>query len=155
MDFFGFKRRPKVLPPEDEPVLIELRIPKVNDPPLTPDALRRQLFDAVSAGDEQKLCTLCQAHEKSIFEQGMIWSKVPPEIRSSPKLLRWYAGGLRAIAKFCAEKLGKPELMDQLRETEFLPDLTPPKPVQTKAVQQKPTQQKAMQSKPSVKPQKK
>jgi hypothetical protein len=128
MDFFGFKKRPKVLPPTEEPVLIELRIPKVNEPPLTPDALRKQLFDAAANGDEQKLCTLCQAHEKKIFEQGMIWSRVPPEIRSSPTLLRWYGNGLKAIARFCAEKLGKPELMDQVKDIELLPDPSAPKP---------------------------
>ena len=51
----------------------------------------------------------------------MIWSNVPPEIRSSPMLLRWYANGLRAIARFCADRLGKPELMDQVKEIEALP----------------------------------
>jgi hypothetical protein len=120
MGLFGFRKREKV-EPVDEPVLIELRIPKVNDPPVTPDYLRRQLFDAAAAGDEQKLCSICQTHEKDIFEQGMIWSKVPPEIRSSPKLLRWYGNGLKAIARFCAEKLGKPELMDQVKDIELLP----------------------------------
>ena len=54
-------------------------------------------------------------HEKSIFEQGMIWSKVPPEIRSSPVLLKWYGNGLKAIARFCADRLGKPELMEQVK----------------------------------------
>jgi hypothetical protein len=121
MGFFS-RKRAKVEPSPDDPVLIELRIPKVNDPPLTPDALRKQLFDAAATGDEQKLCTLCQTHEKNIFEQGLIWSKVPPEIRSSPTLLRWYGNGLKAIARFCAEKLGKPELMDQVRDIELLPD---------------------------------
>jgi hypothetical protein len=120
MGLFGFPKRSQIRPAED-PVLIELRIPKVNEPAVTPDALRKQLFDAAAAGDEDKLCGLCQAHEKSIFEQGIIWSKVPPEIRASPVLLRWYGNGLRAIARFCAEKLGKPELMDQVREFEALP----------------------------------
>ncbi|MGD0769186.1 MAG: hypothetical protein ABSB42_13455 [Tepidisphaeraceae bacterium] len=120
MGLFGFRKRSQIQPAE-EPVLIELRIPKVNEPAVTPDGLRKQLFDAAAVGDEDKLCSLCQAHEKSIFEQGMIWSKVPPEIRASPVLLRWYGNGLKAIARFCAEKLGKPELMDQVREFEALP----------------------------------
>jgi hypothetical protein len=51
----------------------------------------------------------------------MIWSKVPPEIRASPVLLRWYSQGLRAIARFCADRLGKPELMDQMNDIETLP----------------------------------
>ena len=120
MGLFGFIKRPKPLP-ADDPVVIELRIPKVNEPDITPDQLRRQLFDAAAAGDEEELCSLCQAHEKEIFQQGMIWSKVPPEIRSSPMLLKWYGNGLKAIAKFCADRLGKPELMDQLREIDQLP----------------------------------
>ena len=36
----------------------------------SPGIVRRR-----GAGDEEKLCVLCQQHEKSIFEQGMIWSK--------------------------------------------------------------------------------
>src|SRR5271166_3860433 len=101
MAFFGFRKRSKARPAESpDPVVIELRIPKVNEPEMTPDELRSQLFDAAASGDEQKLCGLCQAHEKSIFEQGMIWSKVPPEIRASPVLQRWYINGLKAIARF-------------------------------------------------------
>jgi hypothetical protein len=122
MGLFGFlKKRAKPLPASD-PVVIELRIPKVNEPEMTPDQLRKQLFDAAASGDEEQLCSLCQAHEKSIFEQGMIWSKVPPEIRSSPVLMRWYGNGLKAIARFCADRLGKPELMEQVRTFESLPD---------------------------------
>jgi len=122
MGIFSFKKREKP-PVETDPVLIELRIPKVNEPEMTPDYLRRLLFDAAAAGDEEKLCTLCQTHEKDIFQQGMIWSKVPAEIRSSPTLLRWYGNGLKAIAKFCADRLNKPELMDQVKEFESLPTL--------------------------------
>jgi hypothetical protein len=120
MGLFGFLKREKPAP-IDDPVVIELRIPKVNEPEITPDQLRQQLFDAAATGDEDKLCTLCRQHEKSIFQQGMIWSKVPPEIRTSPVLLKWYGNGLKAIAKFCAERLGKPELMDQVKEIEALP----------------------------------
>ena len=36
-------------------------------------------------------------------------------------LLKWYANGLKAIARFCSERLGKPELMNQMREIEALP----------------------------------
>lgn len=121
MGLFGFLKRAKTLP-ATEPVVIELRIPKVNEPEATPDQLRRQLFDAAATGDEEKLCSLCQLHEKSIFEQGMIWSKVPDEIRSNPMLLKWYGNGLKAIARFCAERLGKPELMNQVKEIEALPE---------------------------------
>jgi hypothetical protein len=123
MDLFGFLKSKKAVKavPVKNPMLIELRVPKVNEPALTPQQLREQLFDAAATGDEEKLCTLCQLHEKSIFEQGMIWSRVPEEIRASPTLLKWYANGLKAIARFCADRLGKPELMDQVKEIEALP----------------------------------
>jgi hypothetical protein len=127
MAFFGFRKRSKSQPARPASslakpgVLIELRIPKVNEPAMTPDRLRKELFDAAAAGDEEKLTCLCQAHEKSIFEQGMIWSKLPSGIQSSPALMRWYSNGLKAIAHFCAERLGKPELMDQVKQMEALP----------------------------------
>jgi hypothetical protein len=120
MGLFGFRKRAKRLPAND-PVVIQLRIPKVNAPEMTPDQLRQELFDAAASGDQEHLCSLCQAHEKSIFEQGMIWSKVPPEIRSNPTLMKWYANGLKAIARFCADRLGKPELMEQVRKFEASP----------------------------------
>jgi hypothetical protein len=69
MGLFDFLKRAKASPAGD-PVVIELRIPKVNEAPITPEQLRKQLFDAVATGDEEKLCALCQLHEKSIFEQG-------------------------------------------------------------------------------------
>ncbi len=102
-------------------MLIELRIPRVNEPAITPDRLRKELFDAAAAGDEEKLTCLCQTHEKSIFEQGMIWSKLPPEIQSNAKLKQWYDNGLKAIATYCAKRLGKPELMDKVRHIDALP----------------------------------
>jgi hypothetical protein len=138
MGLFGFlKKRPpqrgSAKPPAPgDPVLIELRVPKVNDPPLTPDVLRKQLFDAAASGDNTKLCALCRQHENSIFKQGMIWSKVPPEIRDSPRLLHWYANGLKAIARFCADNLGKPELMNQVRDIEGLPSAKPKSPKSAK-----------------------
>jgi hypothetical protein len=120
MALFGFGKRSKT-PPAQEPMLIELRIPRVNEPTITPDRLRKELFDAAAAGNEEKLTCLCQLHEKLIFEQGMIWSKLPPEIQSNAKLKRWYGKGLKAIATYCAQRLGKPELMEQVRQMDALP----------------------------------
>jgi len=82
----------------------------------TPEALRRQLFAAVAAGNKDKLTCLCQIHEKSIFHKKLIWSNLPLSIRSNPRVLQWYGTGLSAIASFCARRLGKPELMDYLRQ---------------------------------------
>jgi hypothetical protein len=120
MALFGFGKKSKA-PPAEEPVLIELRIPRVNEPTVTPDHLRKELFDAAASGDDERLTCLCQIHEKSIFEQGMIWSKLPPEIQSNAKLRRWYGKGLKAIATYCAERLGKPELLEQVRHLDALP----------------------------------
>ncbi len=123
-----FKRRQKAPPPF--PVMREIVPPQqlIEPPrpvqPSPPDAqeLRRQLFDAAASGDEQQLTCLCQRHENSIFEQGLIWSNVPSEIRENPTLLRWYGNGLTAIATFCAQRLGKPELMDKVKQMQALPD---------------------------------
>jgi len=92
--------------------------------PVTPESLRIKLFAAAAsaaAGDEEKLTCLCQKHEDSIFEQGLIWTQVPPAIRANPALLRWYGSGLVAIAAFCAQRMGKPELMKKLPQLEVRP----------------------------------
>ncbi|MGD1277717.1 MAG: hypothetical protein ABR964_10900 [Tepidisphaeraceae bacterium] len=122
MGFFSFRRRSKAVAPSARlPVVRQIRaLPKEELP--TPQGLRQKLFDAATAaaaGDEDPLACLCQLHEKSIFEQGLIWSQVPPEIRANPALLRWYGNGLQTIAQFCADRLGKPELMDKLKKLEL------------------------------------
>ena len=48
MALFGFRKKSKT-PPAEEPVLIELRIPRVNEPAITPDRLRKELFDSAAA----------------------------------------------------------------------------------------------------------
>jgi hypothetical protein len=89
--------------------------------PVTPESLRNKLFAAAASaaqGDDEKLTCLCQEHEKSIFEQGLIWTQVPPAIRANPALLRWYGSGLYAIASYCAHRLGKPELIKKIPQFE-------------------------------------
>jgi hypothetical protein len=120
MGLFPFGKRARKRSPKI-PVNVVLSDPtapvvRVEPERVSPEVLRKELFDAVAAQDDEKLTCLCQAHEKSIFEQGVIWSQVPSEIRSNPVLLRWYGNGLKAIALYCADRLGKPELLEQLRK---------------------------------------
>jgi hypothetical protein len=122
MGLFPFGKRAKREAP-NYPVNVVLTDPKtpvlrVEPERLTPEELRKELFDAAATKDEERLTCLCQTHEKSIFEHGLIWSRVPKEIRSNPVLLRWYGKGLKAIAIYCADRLGKPDLLEQLRKLE-------------------------------------
>src|SRR4051812_15333161 len=74
-------------------------------PSPSPESIRRQLFDAVAAGDEQRLEALCREHQDLILAGGAAWLAVPESFRSSTDAYDWYQQGLRAIAEFCTEKL--------------------------------------------------
>ena len=99
----------------------------VNAPAPTPDSTtatdepapsehRRRLFDAVSAGDEQRLADLCQRHWDLLLRHAPEWMQadVPAPLRNNPEAADWFGQGLRAIARFCAERLERPELMHRL-----------------------------------------
>lgn len=90
----------------------------------TPDDIRRVLFDAVARRDEQRLESLCQEHKDFILEHGARWLDVPPSFRASPEAHQWYSNGLRAVARFCADRLGWAELLRRLDN----PAATPPQP---------------------------
>jgi hypothetical protein len=129
---FGFGKRtrpqrtaPQAPEPPAPPVVIELVVPKVQDPDPTPDALRKQLFAAAVAGDEQRLVDYCRKYKTLIFERGVVWSQVPEKIRSNPPLMRWYITGLRAIVRLAADRMGQPELLQQVEHAQSAPD---PKP---------------------------
>jgi hypothetical protein len=132
MAMFGFGKRtrpqrtaPQSPEPPTPPVVIELVVPKVQDPDPTPDALRKQLFAAAVAGDEEKLVAYCRKYKTLIFERGVVWSQVPEKIRSNSKLMSWYISGLRAIVRSCADRMGQPELFQHAEHAESSPD---PKP---------------------------
>jgi hypothetical protein len=112
------KSRPR---PQPAPVIIITAPPRVVDVDPAPSDLREKLFAAAVAGDEDKLAFLCQCHEKSIYEQGVIWTNVPPPIRANPTLLRWYGTGLKTIATLCAHRLGKPELVNKIKQFDVTP----------------------------------
>jgi hypothetical protein len=114
MGLLQFVRSGKVSPTR-KPVVGEVTVMRTPTAP-SPENLRRQLFAAVASGNKEKLTCLCQIHEKSIFHRKLIWANLPKSIRSNPKVLQWYGTGLSAIASFCARRLGKPELMEQLRK---------------------------------------
>src|SRR4051812_31504139 len=125
MGLFGFFRRTPKSPPGISPA--EARAAAAADaqpldPPsvapataaqLAPDQVRRLLFDAVASGDETKLEALCREHQDLILHHVPGWLDVPPEIRSLPELYQWYDNGLRAISRFCAEKLGRSDFTDR------------------------------------------
>ena len=71
--------------------------------PVAPERVRRLIFDAVASGDEGKLEELCREHKELILEYGADWLTIPPEFRSNPDLSDWYANGLHAISRYCAE----------------------------------------------------
>jgi hypothetical protein len=85
-----------------------------NTPAPTADEVRRLLFDAVAAGDNQRLESLCQEHKDFILTQLAGWLEVPASFRASPETYEWYGNGLRAVAKFCAEKLGHDDVLHRL-----------------------------------------
>jgi hypothetical protein len=126
MGLFGIGKRSK--PRTAVPVMREL--PASNEAPamiptpkpieaVSPDALRRQLFAAATAaakGDEKKFLVLCHRHGRAIFGESAIWSHVPAAFRDSPKLVRWYREGLRAIAGLYSQRLGRPEVVERAKQ---------------------------------------
>ena len=88
---------------------------------VTPDEVRRMLFDAVAAGDDGRLEALCREHKEFILTHVAGWLEIPPSFRASPEAYEWYGNGLRAVARFCADKLGHQEVVHQLSATHEVP----------------------------------
>ena len=136
-----FKRSRKVAPAaSSKPVMRELPPPPQETPaPAAPDLpppepptfteLRIMLFDAIATGDEEKLARLCRDHHDFLVEYADTWSVVPDALHANPEAARWYGEGFHAIARFCAEKLDRKELLARLdasaRRHEFLNSLEP------------------------------
>jgi|HubBroStandDraft_1064217.scaffolds.fasta_scaffold123742_1 hypothetical protein len=126
LDFLSRRDKPVRVSRRLQPV--EPIVRRINTRPpeeqLTPELLRNKLFAAAASaaqGDDEKLTCLCQKHEKSIFQDGLIWTQVPPAIRANPRLLRWYGNGLVALASACAQRLGKPELIKKIPKLDLRP----------------------------------
>ncbi len=134
MEFFSFlRRRPKqvkVHPPQP-PTPIQLTTPTTAPPasePVAPEQVRRLLFDAVAAGKHDRLDALCHEHRELILRHGPEWLEVPPEVRSNPQIAGWYQQGLKAIVRYCSEKLNHRQLAEQADDRRVSPADAEPEP---------------------------
>lgn len=80
----------------------------------TNDLLLDQLIATVTRGDERELQRLCLEHRGDIERDFRAWKTVPPAWREDRDSLERYVAGLLGIAKFFADGLGRPELLDHL-----------------------------------------
>ncbi len=78
--------------------------------PLSPEELRKRLFDAAAAEETTTFAELCAAHEPTVLARFAEWAKVPEPYRT-PEGLQWYGPGLIAVAQHFAERRGHPELL--------------------------------------------
>jgi len=104
------------------PALIAVpRTPLTRAEGLSTESLRRQLFTAAAAaarGDDHKLLLLFHRHGRVIFGRTEIWTQVPPAFRDNPLVLAWYRQGLRLLGKYYADKLGRPQPVQKIKEAE-------------------------------------
>ena len=101
---FRKTRKSQRQPPSAAPALAQPIKPIRVTLPLPPEEVRRLLFDAVAAGDEQRLQSLCHEHQDVIFREASGWLEVPREFRASRELAKWYDDGIQAIRRFCEEQ---------------------------------------------------
>jgi hypothetical protein len=114
MEFFSFlkRRRRRPAPASGAQAAIQTADAAPGDP-ATPEQIRRLLFDAVASGDPSRLDALCEEHKEVILQHADGWLTVPEQFKSNPEIYAWYGNGLRAIAQYCAEKLGRSELAER------------------------------------------
>ena len=101
----------------------EASAPVEPEAPQPPSAieLRIMLFDAIATGDEEKLAQLCRDHHDFLLEYADTWSIVPDALRENPAAARWYGQGFHVIARFCAEKFDRRELLGLLERRSEAP----------------------------------
>ncbi len=78
------------------------------------EELLDQLIATVERGDEDELQRLCLEHRGDIEREFRAWKTVPPAWRENRATLDRYVAGLLGVAKFFADGLGRPELLDHL-----------------------------------------
>jgi hypothetical protein len=126
MNLFGWFRRPQAEPqvvPSDPSASREAPVPTVPSPATgstagasSPEEIRQLLFDAVAAGDESRLDALCHEHRQAILDHADEWLDVPEAFRSNVEALAWYRDGLRAITRYCSEKLDRNTILDRVEQ---------------------------------------
>lgn len=79
-----------------------------------PDELLDRLIEMVHHGDDEGLQRLCLEHRSHIEREFRGWKTVPPAWREDRESLDRYVAGLLGIARFFADGLGRPELLDHL-----------------------------------------
>jgi tetratricopeptide (TPR) repeat protein len=85
--------------------------------PPGPEELRKQLFDAVAAGDAGALEQLCRRHREAIRQHFSAWRKPPDDVRDQPARMQGYVHALVSVAELFARRLGVPDLMNELTGT--------------------------------------
>lgn len=77
--------------------------------------LRQQLFEAAAQGDADAFGRLCRDHQDAIRKSFPGWLTAPESVRSDREQIKRYGNGLVAVARFFAERLGDPGLMQLLQ----------------------------------------
>ncbi len=80
----------------------------------TDQDLLDRLIAIVERGDDQELQRVCLEHRLDIERDFKGWKTVPPAWREDRDSLDRYVAGLLGIARFFADGLGRPELLDHL-----------------------------------------
>ncbi|MBI4859773.1 MAG: tetratricopeptide repeat protein [Candidatus Riflebacteria bacterium] len=83
-------------------------------PKADPDEIRERLFEAAARGDDGELGRLCREHEHLVLDTFGDWKKVPSHIRDDVGAVQRWGHGLMAVARFFAEELSQPELIQEL-----------------------------------------
>ncbi len=78
------------------------------------DELLDQLIALVHGGDDEELQRVCLEHRVDIEREFQSWKTVPQAWRENRDSLDRYVAGLLGIARFFADGLGRPELLDHL-----------------------------------------
>jgi len=86
------------------------KLPQLHDA----NQLRQLLIEAIRTQDQRMLADLCKTHQDMILHHFAEWTKVPSDIRSSPKAIQLYVNTLGTVAQFFATQLGNSSLFQQL-----------------------------------------
>lgn len=80
--------------------------------------LRQQLFEAAARGDADLFADLCRQNREAILKGFPQWRMAPQATRRDREQIKRYGHGLVSIARFFAERLGDPSLLELLQGPE-------------------------------------